>query len=292
MPSVAQPPVIVAEQKQLSLPFQWGEGVRGTPNILIRGALFSVVRSGQRSWLKQEQIFCAGGYTIIYSGEQLDQGDLDIWQQTIHLCKHSLGEFVTCSKKQLLRALGRSEGKENKRWLMRGLDRLVAGSAKLIDMRAGTNEDPRQFNDNLLGYSMAGDRLLLRVSREWAIFFLRDSYTLIDWERRLSLPARAQLARWLHDFYSSHASPFPYRVQTLRQICGSKTSDLHRFRESLKEALEWLIKVGLLSDWTVDQHDLVTVKKNASLSQNRHLLRQVTGGRAGSSGGRAGGFRG
>ncbi len=269
------------EPQQMSLPFPWGEEMRGVPNILIRCAIFAVVRAGQRRSFKQEQIYSLDGYTIIYTGEQLDQGDLDIWQQAIHLCQRTLGDFVPCSKKQLLRALDRGEGKENKLWLTRGLDRLVAASAKLIDTRAGSKEDPRQFNDNLLGYKMDGDRLLLRVSKDWATFFLREAYTLIDWERRLSLPPRSQLAKWLHDFYSSHADPFPMKAETLRDLCGCKTTDIHRFRANLRAALEELRGVGLLSEWRINpRNDLVIVKKNASRSQNRYLVRRALRGQA------------
>lgn len=267
------------EPTQLQLPFPWGEEVRGAPNILLRSAIFAVVRPGQRRWYKQEQICSLDGYTIIYTGEQLDQGDLDIWQQAVHLCKHDLGNYVLCSKKRLLRDLGRSDGKENKLWLMRGLDRLVAASAKLIDTCAGTREDPRSLNENMLGYMMDGDRLMLRVSAKWAAFFIRDSYTLIDWQRRLAIPTRSQLTKWLHDFYSSHAAPYPMKVETVRDLCGSKTTDINRFRANLREALDELAdeQIGLLTSWNIDQKsDLVTVQKNASSAQNRHLLRRIT----------------
>lgn len=149
--------------QQLALPFPWGNEVRGIPNILIRTAIFGVVRPGQRRWMKGEEVFSMDGYRVNYTGEQLDQGDLDIMEQGIHVCRHALGEWVPCSKKQLLRALKRGEGKENKLWLLRGLDRLVAASVKLTDKRAGTTEDPRGFNDNMLGYKMDGDQLMLRI---------------------------------------------------------------------------------------------------------------------------------
>lgn len=274
----SEPVAKIEPPQQLQLPFPWGEEVRGAPNILIRSALFAVVRPGQRRWFKHEQICSLDGYTIIYTGEQLDQGDLDIWQQAIHLCKHDLGNDVLCSKKQLLRDLGRSDGKENKLWLMRGLDRLVAASAKLIDTTVGTSEDPCTMNESMLGYAMKGDRLYLRVSAKWAAFFIRDSYTLIDWQRRLAIPTRSQLTKWLHDFYSSHADPFPMKVETLRDLCGSKTTDVNRFRANLREALAELSEdqIGLLSEWRIDaRNDLVIVRKNASPTQNRHLLRRV-----------------
>ena len=268
-----------AEPTQLQLPFPWGEEVRGAPNILIRSAIFAVVRPGQRRWYKQEQIGALDGYTIIYTGEQLDQGDLDIWQQAVHLCKHDLGNYVACSKKQLLRDLGRIDGRENKLWLMRGLDRLVATSAKLVDTNACSKEDAPTLNENMLGYMMDGDRLMLRVSVKWANFFIRDAYTLIDWQRRLAIPTRSQLTKWLHDFYSSHADPFRMKVETLRDLCGSKTTDINRFRANLREALDELVdeKIGLLTSWSIDpKTDLVTVQKNASPTQNRHLLRRIT----------------
>ena len=271
------------EPTQLQLPFPWGDEVRGAPNILIRSAIFAVVRPGQRRWYKQEQICSLDGYTIIYTGEQLDQGDLDIWQQAVHLCKHDLGKFVACSKKRLLRDLGRSNGRENKLWLLRGLDRLVATSAKLIDISTGTKEDPRALNENMLGYMMDGDRLMLRVSEKWANFFIRDAYTLIDWQRRLAIPTRSQLTKWLHDFYSSHAKPFEMKVETLRELCGSKTTDINRFRANLRDALGELAdeQIGLLTSWQIDaKSDLVTVQKNASPAQNRHLLRRIAAAKA------------
>lgn len=268
----------VEPPQQLQLPFPWGDEVRGAPNILIRSALFAVVRPGQRRWFKHEQVCSLDGYTIVYTGEQLDQGDLDIWQQAVHLCKHDLGNYVPCSKKQLLRDLGRSDGRENKLWLLRGLKRLVAASAELIDTKSGTAEDPTELNDNMLGYAMKGDKLSLRVNPRWAAFFIRDSYTLIDWQRRLAIPTRSQLAKWLHDFYSSHADPYPMKVETLRDLCGSKTTDINRFRANLREALDELAEeqIGLLSEWRVDaRSDLVIVRKHASPTQNRHLLRRV-----------------
>lgn len=271
--------IVPPEPEQLQLPFPWGDEVRGAPNILIRSALFAVVRPGQRRWFKHEQICSLDGYTIIYTGEQLDQGDLDIWQQAIHLCKHDLGNYVPCSKKQFLRDLGRSDGRENKLWLLRGLKRLVAASAELIDTKSGSAEDPTELNDNMLGYAMKGDKLALRVNPKWAAFFIRDSYTLIDWHRRLAIPTRSQLTKWLHDFYSSHAEPFPMKVETLRDLCGSKTTDISRYRANLREALSELAEeqIGLLSEWQIDSRsDLVIVRKKSSPSQNRHLLRRIT----------------
>ena len=52
---------------------------RTVPNACIRSALFAVVRKGQRKIFKERKIFSQPGYDIYFSGEQLDQLDLDVF---------------------------------------------------------------------------------------------------------------------------------------------------------------------------------------------------------------------
>jgi len=80
---------------------------------------------------------------------------------------------------------------------------------------------------------------------------------LVDWEQRQSL--RSPLAKYLHRFYSSHVSPFPYKVETIRTLTGSAVESLNKFRQLLRNALEALVEIEFLDAFYIDSDDLVHV---------------------------------
>ncbi|QBY46347.1 hypothetical protein ArsFIN_49580 (plasmid) [Arsenophonus nasoniae] len=52
------------------------------------------------------------GYTVKYTGEQLDQADLDVWLECISRCKDTpLGHIVRFSSYEFLKGIKRSTGK-------------------------------------------------------------------------------------------------------------------------------------------------------------------------------------
>ncbi len=101
-------------------------------------------------------------------------------------------------------------------------------------------------------------------------------WTGIDWDQRQQLRGKP-LALWLHGYYASHAEPLPVKVDTLRQLCGSKTKTLYSFRQKLREALKALAAedVGAIETWQIDDNDLVHVDRGKAItsSQRRHLMR-------------------
>ena len=63
------------------------EDKRAIPNCFLRGALFGMVRKGRRSLVKDEPIFTMSQYEVAFSGEHLDQNDLELWDTLIYLAK-------------------------------------------------------------------------------------------------------------------------------------------------------------------------------------------------------------
>ena len=97
----------------------WSEQVRGTPNSFLRGALFAAIQGKERRYLKGEILASQPGITIRFTGMQLDQYDLDVWEQTIQLAaKHPLGNMCHFKIKAFLHDLGRKDGKSERDCLM------------------------------------------------------------------------------------------------------------------------------------------------------------------------------
>jgi hypothetical protein len=119
------------------------------------------------------------------------------------------------------------------------------------------------------------------ATERWEVVFndrmlalYEDGYTLVDQDQR-QLLGRNNLAKWLHGHYASHAKPFPFKVQTLMDLCGSMTKRLSDFRTKLRAALAQLEKVGAIKSWTIDpKTDLVAVIKVPSKAQRKHLAKR------------------
>ena len=135
------------------------------PNVFLRGALFAGVRATQKT-LKNTLIQTQGNFTIIASGKQLNQSDLDVWCAVVNLEK---GNTVSVSCHALLRHLNRHDGSSDRAWLISALQRLhscyveitfkdgrrgYAGTLIKLELRPNASNDPRP-------------RGRCRISSEW-----------------------------------------------------------------------------------------------------------------------------
>ncbi len=252
--------------KIIQLPV-WSESVRGTPNSLLRGALFSAIQSKDRRYMERQLVAAQDGIEIRYTGLQLNQTDLHVWEQAVHWArKHSLGDICYFTAYAFLTALGRSTGGDQHVQLRYEISRLSATdvavsykgkeySGSLIIDKTSDEDTERyalQLNPKIMSLWTAG-------------------WTAINWDQRLQLK-RKPLALWLHGFYASHAEPYPMKVETIMRLCGSVNHSVKRFTQAIKEALQELVEMSTIRDFEV-RDGLIFVDNVPSSSQQRHLAR-------------------
>lgn len=83
-----QAQTIEAPATALVVPFPqpWAEAVRAVPLTILRSALFGVMRRGRRQYLENVELLPSWpGVSVHYQGMRLDQADLDVWMQAVHL---------------------------------------------------------------------------------------------------------------------------------------------------------------------------------------------------------------
>lgn len=244
--AAAEPPVLPMPQQQPAqatiAPPVWGEHVRGVPNCVLRSALFGAIRRGRRSFLQRDAVASVDGITIRYTGPRLDQADLDVWEQCLHLARgmQPIGDKipVRVSTYAFLRSIGRSTGGRDVEWLKSAFARL---STALVELEDG----PVAWSGQLLFGGFRHDELgehLVAVNAQMAVLYGRDSWTRIEWGQRMELRGRP-LAQWVHGFYSTHAAPYPYRIETIHRLCGSESNTPRSFRNELRGALELVCSV-------------------------------------------------
>jgi hypothetical protein len=251
----------------------WPEAVRAVPNGFLRSALFGAIKKGPRRYIQGELIAAIDGVEIRYTGQRLDQGDLDVWASVLHIVRlQELGCECRITSYALLKLIGKTDTGKNRAILQTRIERLRANA---VTVKQGS-------------YSYIGG-LLTRAAKdentqEWVIeldakfhpLFAADQFTQIEWSVRHALDGKP-LAQWLHSFYASHAKPYPMRVETLLELSGSENSSSTSARQTLRKAIDAVREASTLhgEGFCYDiRGDLAYVEKQAKGSQKRHLAKK------------------
>lgn len=266
LPSAPLPKTVV----QLPL---WPEPVRAVPNGFLRSALFGAVARGKRRNIDGEDIAAIEGVNIRYKGDRLDQGDLDVWESVLHAARvQELGTHCRTTSYALLKLMGLTDSGDNRRTLFKRIERLVACALTI-----------KQGRYSYIGSLIAGaakddetGEWVIELNPKLAALFAADQFTQVEWSIRHELGGKP-LAQWLHGFYSSHAKPFPIKIETLHKLCGSEAKDMWKFTQTLRRSLDALVQAAATHDETIKYEikgDLVCVEKQAKGTQRRHLAKK------------------
>ena len=256
------PPRRSAQVVQLPL---WPEPARGTPNSFLRSALFAAIQGKTRRYMKGEFLAAQKGVSVSFTGMQLDQSDLDVWQQAADIAKaHPLGNICHFRANSFLKSINRSNGKANYKWLHEAINRLIACA---VEIRCGS----KVFSGSLIHECLRDEATgvyKLTLSPALLKLFGANDWTALERQQREGLKGKP-LALWLHGFYASHAAPFPLKVETLQELSGSTNKDKRDFKRRLKAALADLEAVTGRKA-TIDG-DLVTVESQPTKAQAKYL---------------------
>ena len=252
----------------------WPDAVRAVPNGFLRSALFGAIRRGARRYMRREQIAALEGIEIYYTGERLDQGDLDLWETLLHIARlQGLGNECRVTAYQLLKALGKTDSGKNRDILDIRLSRMKATG---VDVHIGRYGYEGSLLDEIYRDKETRE-YVFRVNPKLRTLFEPDQFTQIDWAMRRELDGQP-LAQWLQGFYASHAKPYPVSVATLHALCGSDCEALNDFRPKLKKALDSVVTAhqinGQIFSYKI-QNDIIYAEKTPSKTQRRYLAKKA-----------------
>jgi hypothetical protein len=252
----------------------WSDPVRAVPNGFLRSALFGAIRKGRRRYLKTERLAALDGIEICYTGERLDQGDLDVWESILHIVRlQELGSKCRITSYALLKLMGKTDTGKNRSTLHERITRLRANA---VEVKQGRY----RYIGGLLSGAAKDEE-----TQEWIIeldtklrpLFVHDQFTLVEWVVRHELDGQP-LAQWLYGFYASHAKPYPVKIETLHRLCGSETNEMWKFAQTLRKAMDAVVHAcknnGEVFSYKI-YGDLVHVEKCAKGSQKRHLKKKT-----------------
>jgi hypothetical protein len=198
---------------------------------------------------------------------------LDVWEALLHAVRdQDLGSECRATSYALLKLMGKTDTGKNRKTLQTRIERLRANAIRL-----------KQGRHVYIG-GLVDEAYKDEETQEWVIVLnprLRalygpDQFTQIEWAVRHELNGQ-QLAQWLHGFYASHAKPFPIKIETLHQLCGSEAVLMSDFAKKLRKALGALSEASAAQGASFNyqiREGLVHVEKAGSSAQRRHLARK------------------
>jgi Replication initiator protein A len=228
---------------------------RAIPNCFLRGALFGMVRKGKRTLVENKKIFTMSQYEIFFSGSELDQNDLELWDTLMYLAKrNNVDNELRITLYELQKVMRMPDTGANRKAIIARIKRLSFGQ---VSIKANKKEYFGSLLDDGLIDNDDG-KLVVRYNKKLSYLFTDGDYTLLSVDIRHLIGAN-QLARWLYSFYESHsAKPMPFSLSFLKQLCRSE-SEPKEFKRMLKNALELLKKaylsVNLNSKWDYELTD-------------------------------------
>lgn len=239
---------------QLALPVV-AEAERAAPNLWLRSALFGVHKKGEREAVERKRLptpWVKGA--LEFSGRELDQGDLDLMLQMVHMAASQGGVEVPIgfTDRGMLKALGKAYGSSALQWLDESAHRLMQAVVTVDDGSGAI------VSFHLLRlYARKSEQRVFVIDRTAMEFFRGARFTNLQWEARLSL--KGDLTRWLHGFLTSQ----PHTVHgvslaLLKTLSGTTpTRPLRKFRADLLLSLRQLLELedkhlGLLEASVVD----------------------------------------
>lgn len=223
--------------------------------------------------MQGELVGSIDGVEIRYTGQRLDQGDFDVWQGVLHSVRlQQLGGRCHLTAYSLLKLMGKTDTGSNRATLHTQIERLRASAVTVKQGRY-------TYIGGLIDHAARDEK-----TQEWVIdldpkirhLFAADQFTQIDWSVRQSLHGKP-LAQWLHGFYSTHAKPYPLKIETLLRLSGSENTEPRSSRQKLRKALTALASSSEIRGQGFVYEirgDLVYVRKVAFGTQKRHLSKR------------------
>ena len=249
----------------------WEDGKRAAPNAVFRSALFPALNNQTRVFVKKKQLFSVEGVDVVFTGEQFDQSDLDVYLELLNFARpFPLGTSLKFSAHALLKSLGRkSIGSSDYDWLHTVITRFTACSIDIKDHKKryfGSLLDGGTRNEITHEYDIS-------LNPKFAVLFGFGMWATIDLEQRQAI-GRNQTAKSLHVYYESHITPDFHKIDTLAGIAGvegkNKKATVIKAHEVLKSE-----KVGYLEDYEISGDMLKAKKAKHTKGQLRHIAKKA-----------------
>ena len=248
-----------AEQKAAETPRQMflpgmDEFMRAMPNHIARSSLFAPVARGRRKLHDGTLLQSRGDAEIRFSGKQLDEAQADVWMQAMKEAQRQpLGTPVVINRTDFLRAIGRTKGGENYKWLHRTMQDLALAML-VIEVTKDDGKPKLSIGKTRALHLIAGfdydeesEEYTLTIDPRWHAMYGNREFALIDWEKRLEFGRNQDMAKTLQRLLATSADPVQRYALDWLKAKMEYASPMRKFREALASACAELKRLEIIT---------------------------------------------
>jgi hypothetical protein len=199
-----------------------------------------------------------GDDEIYYTGLQLDQYDLDVWLQLLHLYRGApMGTKIHFTLGGFLKALGKTSSGSNIRVLKQSFDRLKATALKWRCVSA-----KRAYTGSLIEdvyEDEATNRWCVILNKKLLPLFTHET-TRLNWEVRKAL---TPLAKALMGFICTHEAtedaPQKITLENIKKLTGCSYSRDRDLKSAVIMALKELKEQAIIKSGEFNDRDTLSV---------------------------------
>lgn len=239
-----------SKAKVVQLPW-WPEAMQAIPNHLARSGLFAPIARGRRKLLDDVEIPSRGDVRLRYTGHQLDEADCDVWMQVLHEARRvPLGEKIVINRGAFLRAIGRSTGSKDYKWLHESLKRLRIGALYIEAKRYTIGNTAGSSILNLVkdfDHDPDTDTYLLAMDQRLVLLYSNREFAQVDRDKRLQIKHHPDMAKWLQRQVATSNERIQHHSLADLKECMRYGGHLRNFRTALKAALAELVRLKIIA---------------------------------------------
>lgn len=254
-----------AEQKAAETPRQMflpgmDEFMRAMPNHIARSSLFAPVARGRRKMHDGTLLQSRGDAEIRFSGKQLDEAQADVWMQAMKEAQRQpLGTPVVINRTDFLRAIGRTKGGENYKWLHRTMQDL-AFAMLVIEVTKADGKPNLSIGKTRALHLIAGfdydedsEEYTLTIDPRWHAMYGNREFALVDWEKRLEFGRNQDMAKSLQRLISTSSDVVQrFSLEYLKGRAQS-AGRMRDFRDALEKAMRELERLGIIAGGRIEK---------------------------------------
>lgn len=256
-----------AEQKAAETPQQMflflpgmDEFMRAMPNHIARSSLFAPVARGRRKMHDCTILQSRGDAEIRFSGKQLDEAQADVWMQAMSEAQRQpLGTPVVINRADFLRAIGRTKGGENYKWLHRTMQDL-AFAMLVIEVTKADGKPKLSIGKTRALHLIAGfdydedsEEYTLTIDPRWHAMYGNREFALVDWEKRLEFGRNQDMAKSLQRLISTSSDVVQrFSLEYLKGRAQS-AGRMRDFRDALEKAMRELERLGIIAGGRIEK---------------------------------------
>lgn len=253
------------EQREAETPRQMflpgmDEFMRAMPNHIARSSLFAPVARGRRKLHDGTILQSRADAEIRFSGKQLDEAQADVWMQAMKEAQRQpLGTPVVINRTEFLRAIGRTKGGENYKWLHRTMQDL-AFAMLVIEVTKADGKPKLSIGKTRALHLIAGfdydedrEEYTLTIDPRWHAMYGNREFALIDWEKRREFGRNQDMAKTLQRLVAASSNPVQrYGLEWLKSKM-EYASPMRKFREALSGACTELKRLEIIAAHRIEE---------------------------------------